>query len=130
MKFSSHLLVFFVLSASCILAQDQRNSFPSPDTVSTDSVSRLLDLPNVFTPNNDGLNDVLILSGAGLETIKLEIYNRWGTREFIFLGPNDQWDGRNTSGGECPAGVYYYFFSAAGVDGKSYEGKGTVQLLR
>jgi gliding motility-associated-like protein len=128
MKLPVHFLFILVTLGS--FAQTSRNGFPAPDTVSADSLSILKDIPNVFTPNNDGVNDAFTISGSGIETINLQIYDRWGTKIYEFFGPNDHWDGRTTSGAACQPGVYYFFMTASGADGASYQQKGTIQLLR
>jgi gliding motility-associated-like protein len=121
------LLLTFMFTAA--FAQS-RSSLPLPDSVSVDSASALAGMANVFTPNKDGVNDVFTISGKGLQTVELKIFDRWGTLIYDFFGPNDQWDGRNASGAECQPGVYFYFLKATGVDGQSYGSKGTIQLLR
>lgn len=75
-------------------------------------------LQNVFTPNNDGINDEFIPFGLqGVEYFYLIIYDRWGN--LVFEGKNQAWDGK-INGRQAPEGVYYYraeyqFFSARGV---------------
>lgn len=109
----------------------ERYNLPiDPDSVSASGPSRLDAVANVFTPNNDGVNDVFVLSGAGIQDIALVIYDRWGTKVYEFISRNDHWDGHTTSGIECSSGVYFYFLKASGVDGASYSSNGTVQLLR
>jgi gliding motility-associated-like protein len=50
--------------------------------------------PTSFTPNGDGLNDVFMPLGGGVEKFKLEIYNRWGNLIFISNNINQPWDGQ------------------------------------
>lgn len=85
-----------------------------------------LDIPSVFTPNEDGFNELFSISGliAGDEVM---IFNRWGTPIYTFAGIEDGWDGRTTSGKRCEAGVYYYVVSNS-LTGRSQ--KGFVHLLR
>jgi len=64
-------------------------------------------MPNVFTPNKDGINDNLLFTSCG-EIIKTNIYNRWGIKVFETFDINNYWDGRTTSGVECIDGTYYY----------------------
>ena len=68
-------------------------------------------LYNVFTPNNDGLNDCFVFDGEFLECkdFKLKIYNRWGERMFETTSPTKCWNGRiqNTST-DVPEGTYFY----------------------
>ncbi|HEY0976294.1 MAG TPA: gliding motility-associated C-terminal domain-containing protein [Flavobacteriales bacterium] len=64
-------------------------------------------VPNVFTPNGDGRNDVFQVVGAEREGFSLEIYDRWGLLLFTASSGRTVWDGR-ANGGEVPEGVYIY----------------------
>lgn len=59
-------------------------------------------IPNVFTPNGDGINDFFIIGDAEGKELKTKIYNRWGVEVANFKG-NEGW-----GGAELPAGVYFY----------------------
>jgi gliding motility-associated-like protein len=87
-------------------------------------------IPNVFTPNGDGVNDVFKLNPKGMKNIELEIFNRWGQVLYTFSGINAAWDGRNTFGEKVPDGTYFFFVRATGFDDKVFEKKGTVNLFR
>jgi gliding motility-associated-like protein len=88
-----------------------------------------LEIPNVFTPNSDGANDVFTIKSTGIKEISLQIFNRWGQKLYEFSGPNAAWDGK--SGGEkVPEGTYFYFVKAIGFDDKDIEKNGTVNLFR
>lgn len=67
-------------------------------------------LPNVFTPNGDGVNDFFIpFPYRYVKDIEIKIYDRWGVLLFQTTDPNIQWDGRDvTSKKLCTDGVYYY----------------------
>ncbi len=69
-------------------------------------------IPEGFSPNNDGINDLFIISNSQGKTIKLEIYNRWGNIVYKSSAYKNDWDGRCTVGiflGEdLPVGTYYY----------------------
>jgi gliding motility-associated-like protein len=65
-------------------------------------------VPNVFTPNGDGLNDCFMISGNGAR-LKLEIFNRWGYKMFSRTGTeNIVWDGYNPQGTLVSPGTYFY----------------------
>jgi gliding motility-associated-like protein len=98
-------------------------------TVIVDGVS-LMTVPNVFTPNADGINDEFEVTYMGIEEFKGDIYNRWGIKVFSWSDPGTGWDGRMASGSEAPDGTYYYIISGSGVDGKDYAFKGVITLLR
>ena len=87
-------------------------------------------IPNIFTPNNDGLNDVFKIKYKNITTINCKIYNRWGLLVTELTKLNDAWDGRTTSGLQAVEGVYFYVLTATGNDGKGYNENGFVQLVR
>ena len=67
-------------------------------------------LPNVFTPNGDGSNDLFHpFPFTSVERIDIQIFNRWGKLIFKTEDPQILWDGRNAnSNQDAPDGVYYY----------------------
>jgi gliding motility-associated-like protein len=92
-----------------------------------------LDIPNVFTPNGDGINDYFFprqLLSRGLVYFKLNIYNRWG--ELIFQTTSLDgcgWDG-NFNGIPQPEGVFVYIIDAGFKDNEQFQRKGNLTLLR
>jgi gliding motility-associated-like protein len=95
-------------------------------------VPSVLEVPNVFTPNGDKVNDVFRLIAASLEEINATIFDRWGTKVYeVQSGTgNIAWDGKNMGGKDCPAGTYFYIIKAKGKDGIEYDLKGNVSLFR
>lgn len=76
------------------------------------------ELPNIITPNNDGINDNWILPfSKALGPKKVSILNRWGN--LIYEGDlkNFAWDGRTQNGDECIDGIYFYRISNTNVSG-------------
>ena len=85
-------------------------------------------IPNAFTPNGDGLNDLFEVKAANIHTYKLEIYNRWGELIFTSDSPNVHWDGKY-NGKDCPVDVYVVIIHYQGNSTpKTYTG--TVTLVR
>ena len=89
-----------------------------------------LEIPNVFTPNADGSNDVFTIKSTGVKEIALQIFNRWGQKLYEFSGPKASWDGLTPNGAQVPEGTYFYFVKATGFDGQEIEKHGTVNLFR
>jgi gliding motility-associated-like protein len=65
-------------------------------------------IPNVFTPNGDGWNDVFDVRTSAVGDYKLQIYNRWGNIVFENTSPLISWDGTTSAGVQAPAGTYFY----------------------
>ena len=86
-------------------------------------------VPNIFSPNADGINDVFTITHNGVNDMQLIIYNRWGLKVTEITNLNQSWDGRNTSGEPCSAGTYYYILRAKG-NKETKELKGFVDLVR
>lgn len=89
-----------------------------------------ISMPNIFTPNGDGINDVFLPQSTGLSKLDMRIYNRHGVLVSHIEKVNQHWDGRTTSGMECSEGTYYFVLRASGLDGKTYDLKGFVHLVR
>ncbi|MFC2098376.1 gliding motility-associated C-terminal domain-containing protein [Bacteroidota bacterium] len=67
-------------------------------------------LPNVFTPNGDGINDFFTPSNYSfVERVDMKIYNRWGMLVYKTEDPDINWDGKRMNSNQLvPPGVYYY----------------------
>ncbi|MCC6369514.1 MAG: gliding motility-associated C-terminal domain-containing protein [Bacteroidia bacterium] len=92
-----------------------------------------LEIPNVFTPNGDNINDNFFLHTANLSTISIKIYDRWGHKVYDLESEkgNILWDGKNQLGIDCPEGTYFYVLKATGKDGiSSWDTKGNISLFR
>ncbi len=69
----------------------------------------IYNLPNVFTPNGDGSNDLFVpFPYCFVDHIEMAIYNRWGELVHETTDPNINWDGKNLRGEDLAEGVYYY----------------------
>ncbi len=86
-------------------------------------------LPNIFTPNEDGANDVYKPLLKGIKEIDVVIYNRYGTLIHSWNRVGGKWDGYTTSGVKCSAGTYFIILTAKGFDGKNYNMKNTITLI-
>jgi gliding motility-associated-like protein len=84
-------------------------------------------IPNSFSPNGDGVNDLFVISGIeAFPDHRLTIYNRWEQKVFVIKNYQNNWDGSpNVSYGNnsklLPEGVYFYFFEEK-EGGKLYKG--------
>ncbi len=87
-------------------------------------------IPNIFSPNGDGINDDFFIYNTGLSTLNVDIFNRWGQRMFTLNAPQSVWDGKTPNGSQASEGTYYYILSAVGTDGKTYAKQGAVTLVK
>ena len=83
----------------------------------------------MFSPNGDGLNDVVNIHGACIASYNFQIFNRWGELVFETKDPAFSWDG--TFRGK-PMDTAVFMYSADGItrDGKPFSAKGNITLLR
>jgi len=87
-------------------------------------------VPNAFTPNGDGHNDVLKVIPYGIRQLQsFAIYNRWGQRIFYTENPSQGWDG-TLNGQPQPSGPYVWMAAGVDLDGRFLERKGSVVLIR
>lgn len=86
-------------------------------------------ISNVFSPNGDGVNDIVYVRSNSISEMIFCIYNRWGNLLFQTSDINAGWDGRNDEK-ECPAGVYFYSVEIVFKNGESSVRKGSITLLR
>ena len=77
-------------------------------------------MPNVITPNNDGVNHAFCIAEAAgfADCFQLQIFNRWGSEVFKTQNPQDCWQAEN-----APAGVYFYVLK---IGEQQYNGQLTV----
>lgn len=75
------------------------------------------EVPTIFTPNDDGINDYFEvgINQKLTDCINLVVFNRWGTKVYESVGGVHQWDGRTFSGEEADSGTYFYVLELNGV---------------
>ncbi|MNJ82881.1 hypothetical protein D3C87_02930 [compost metagenome] len=86
-------------------------------------------MPNIFTPNGDGQNDIFFIRLENAVSVEVTIVNRWGNKMATISGLNGFWDGR-LNGNLADDGVYFYNFTATGLDGTTQTGQGNIQLIK
>lgn len=86
-------------------------------------------VPNTFTPNGDGLNDIFFARGFGISNLKISIFDRWGERVFSGANEEEGWDGtvRGTSG---ETGTYSWILEYTTDKGRWQQKSGHVTLVR
>jgi gliding motility-associated-like protein len=87
-------------------------------------------VPNIFSPNGDGLNDLYFFVTTGIEDLHADLFNRWGELVGTIIGANGSWDGRTLKGENVSDGTYFYILKAKGYDGKTFDMHGFFTLMR
>lgn len=86
-------------------------------------------IPNAFSPNNDGKNDVFYIYGVGIEQAELKVYDSNGFKVFDGDALQVGWDG-TVSGNSLPEGIYFYYADIEYADSSKQEYKGQITLIR
>jgi gliding motility-associated-like protein len=90
-----------------------------------------VDVPNVFSPNGDNVNDEWVfISLDFVAEVEITILNRWGNIVYEQKAASPSWNGKVEGGSDAAEGVYFYRYSALGLDGSTVEGHGFIQLVR
>lgn len=88
-----------------------------------------IEIPNVFSPNGDGMNDRFSIRYGGITDFELRIYNRWGLE--VFRGDGQPgWDGTGPLGGRAADGTYYFILSGVTIQGSPVRKAGNLTLVR
>lgn len=102
-----------------------------PGTLEIQTIERILVVPNAFTPNNDGLNDILkIIYNSTIVSINyFKIFNRTGGQIFETRNISEGWNGK-INGLDAPADAYFWIVEYNTWDNKIYKTKGSFLLLK
>ena len=90
----------------------------------------VIEVPNVFTPNGDGANDVFHIKVSGVKSAEGTIYNRWGQLLFSWDVLNASWDGKASNGENCPDATYFYIIKVIDKKDKEHLVPGYVLIAR
>jgi gliding motility-associated-like protein len=105
-------------------------TFTDSVKINTVSCDCIVFVPNAFSPNSDGINDLFELGvDCEIKTFSLSIFNRYGERVFTTTDAEASWNG-TFKGNPCDAGTYFYNVSYTGIRGTKTEKKGDIVLLK
>jgi gliding motility-associated-like protein len=99
------------------------------EAMAVDSVGDKLEVPNVFTPNGDQINDYFEVTTDGTTVYEFSVFTRTGTRIYYSHSPRIFWDGNSLDGKELKEGVYYYVIEEEGGS-DPFEHTGFMHLFR
>ncbi|RZK92519.1 MAG: T9SS type B sorting domain-containing protein, partial [Pedobacter sp.] len=120
--------VILVRALGQIGCQTSANSIPVTGKASN-PIGNDIYIPNAFTPNNDGKNDVFLVYGTTIASVKMSVYTQWGQLIYQVNSTTTGWDG-TYKGVAQPSGVYVYMIEIESNDGTRVMKKGTVTLIR
>lgn len=110
------------------------NCVPVPPPTTTEPlpqpINAFIDFVNVFSPNNDGFNDVFYFPSEGITEFNCKIYNRWGLLLYEYSEVKEGWNGRTNSKVECPDGTYYFIANYKLLNAETKTEKRFFTLLR
>lgn len=89
-----------------------------------------LNIPNVFTPDGDGINEELFTDNSGIKEFSIVIYDRWGLKKYEADNVAFRWNGKDLKGQDVSDGTYYYIINATSVMDKKYDVKGHFYIFR
>ena len=90
----------------------------------------LLHIPNAFTPNGDGINDVWNIRDIFVQSYTLEVYNKWGQLIFKTSDKRNKWNGQSLSGETVISDTYIFIISYTDYYGKAITRNGNVTVLK
>ncbi|HIF14680.1 MAG TPA: gliding motility-associated C-terminal domain-containing protein, partial [Bacteroidetes bacterium] len=86
-------------------------------------------IPNAFSPDNNGTNDIVFVRSSSIDEMTFSIYNRWGDLVFETQNANEGWDGTE-NGNPLQSDVYVYRLQTKFINGESLEKKGNISLIK
>jgi gliding motility-associated-like protein len=109
MKLKEIYIIFFFLFSSVSFSQDAV-------------------IPNIISPNNDGVNDVFFVRSNGYENLTCTIFNRYGQPIYRYFGLNGTWDAYTHAGVKVAPGTYFVLLELVLSDGTVTTQQGTLQV--
>jgi len=103
------------------------------DSFSVDIVvngEHTITVPNIFSPNGDGQNDIFAITSANVVTLEAVVFDRWGLLMYGWNGINGGWNGRTKAGIEASEGTYYYLITYTDFKGDVFNLQGPFNLVR
>jgi len=123
---------YFKLSGefNVVLNAETRFGCVSTSTAKVSAIIKpLADIPDAFTPNGDGKNEIFYVRGFGISKMDLRIYNRWGQLVFETTNQDIGWDGK-FKGVLQPLDTYAYTLVVEFTNGTKFSKKGDLTLIR
>lgn len=118
-------------SSQITLTTTDFNGCKSVDLMIIQFADCTVQIPNVITPNGDGINDQWIIGLDQPQFFDVVIYNRWGLIVYESKEASKYWDGTHYKSGElCSEGVYFYVIRVNDFEGRAFEQQGDLTIIR
>jgi gliding motility-associated-like protein len=98
--------------------------------ITVNEVPTIVIIPNIFSPNGDGVNDIFSIRATGISNFDCKIYDRWGLLLYEWTGINGGWNGKGVNGNNSPEGTYFYLIIYTNNQGKIINKDGFFELVR
>lgn len=125
----TYLVTLVVEADGCSFTDEVAITVLQQGAVVTEEVS-FIGMPNVVTPNGDGINELWTPISQRIVRLEILIYNRWGQQVASIDKPGQGWDMRGPSGDPVADGTYFYTLNAWGGDGVDHVRTGSFTVLR
>ena len=112
----------------CVLVTDT-NGCTNDACVIVDIICNDIFVPNAFTPNDDGQNDILFVRSPCIQYLEFKIFDRLGEKVFETNDIKQGWDGM-FKGEKMNSGVFVYYVNVTNLDGTTLRKTGDVSLIR
>ena len=119
---------FGIYTANLIVIGKDKQEYSKTVSVNVNPISSISEIPNVFTPNGDGLNDELFIKSKNIESFYIVIYSRDSDKVFESSNVDFRWSGEDLKGNMIKKDLYLYALKAVGTDGKGYKKTGNLSL--
>lgn len=120
-----------VYTVTLEVTKGECSDIATQDIIVTEVLPLTFDMPNVFTPNGDGINDLFSINPVHAVKLEMTITNRWGNVVYRSDDIEGKWDGTDmNSGRRCTEGTYFYTFIIMGFDNEEQQHHGFVHLVR
>jgi gliding motility-associated-like protein len=112
-----------------VVVSDTLNCMTSLNVIIPECPQDSINIPNVFTPNGDGVNDIFKIYNTGYTSLHCEIFNRWGIKVYEWDSLSGGWNGK-INDTFASDGVYFYTVKAEKYDGVILDTRGFLHLIK
>ena len=113
-----------------VLVSDANDCYTLLDNIQVDISLSCIEMPNTFSPNSDGLNDIWKLDFTNYNAAEIIVFNKWGNLVWEDYTTFPQWDGTSLDNSALPSATYYYVLKLTPFTGDPIEQTGPITIIR